>query len=987
MDARGFFETILPAEGVYFLGIMRKGQSGVGHKSFTSLEAMAKAVEAYDRNPDLTVYHACAAYARPSVQGVDKNGEPKTKYRVESNWLAAKALWIDVDVGAEKAEAGKGYPTKNEAWAAVAGFCKAQGFPLPLVVNSGGGLHCYWPFTAALTPAQWKPLAEKFKAVLGHFMVRADPTRTADFASILRPPGSHNKKDPSNLRLIQVIREAAAQDATTLEGILDAIVEANGLDVGDGFTLSGFNPAAGESVNSDITGHLPQYDDSLRDANEIANACNQCGVMRDTQGDVSYEQWRGVIGVLTFCEDGQQMARDWSARRAETGHSQTDSDHKFVTWSSGPTTCAFFEKENKKGCEGCPFKGKITSPVQLGRVEQEPAPATTVEVIPEGETEPVLVEVPEEIKGFRWDGSRMVRDLRNKLGVLEAVPFAMHRFYLTHRIATADGKAMARCRVHLPKNQIREFDIPCGLISSTSGTELSRKIGDYELMPTNNRDAMPNLTAYLKDSLNHLMHTAQQMRTMTTYGWKDDGFLIGERLYRKDGHVVKVILGGSALAKTAAFPAPKGDAAEWAAGVDLIYNRPGMEPMQYALLSGFGSLLSVFGDDTYKGIPLALTSAKSGLGKTTVCRAALYAFGNANELMINGSDGMTVNARASLMSTYNNLPMLVDEITNIESDKLSALLYAAGGGRDKERGVAKNGEVALSDVHTWSMSVYLTANRSISATLASKQLNTKAEANRVFEIKLDSYHVPELEQLLVQQAMRKIERSVGSAGAQFIDYIVKNREQLEQRFLLLNQKLVEQQPVLARAEYRFFRQHAVCSLLSGEILVELGLLSMNMERLALWTTDHIAQMAEDISEANDTTTIDALNRMIAALSSRIITTLDYDSNKSLPVNVDRDPAGRYVTGRPNDRSSEPRAGKLYIAVKAIDQWCGENRIDRRLMINDAVAEGLAKPNPFKFAIGLGTQAAVGSMMCYEFDMNKLQGEMVSVGVKVQEEEP
>jgi hypothetical protein len=41
---------------------------------------------------------------------------------------------------------------------------------------------------------------------------------------------------------------------------------------------------------------------------------------------------------------------------------------KLDRWTAGPTTCAHFESINRRGCDSCLHKGKITSPIQLGRM-------------------------------------------------------------------------------------------------------------------------------------------------------------------------------------------------------------------------------------------------------------------------------------------------------------------------------------------------------------------------------------------------------------------------------------------------------------------------------------------------------------------------------------------------------------------------------------------------------------------------------------------
>ena len=72
MNTQEFLGTILPSEGIYFLALIDKSSGRVAHKAFESITAMAEAVESYSSNPNINVYHACAAYKAPYVEVEDK---------------------------------------------------------------------------------------------------------------------------------------------------------------------------------------------------------------------------------------------------------------------------------------------------------------------------------------------------------------------------------------------------------------------------------------------------------------------------------------------------------------------------------------------------------------------------------------------------------------------------------------------------------------------------------------------------------------------------------------------------------------------------------------------------------------------------------------------------------------------------------------------------------------------------------------------------
>ena len=130
-------------------------------------------------------YFACSAYKTADSRTAD-------------NVAGAFVFWMDLDVGKGKSEDGKGYETIDDAKLAFRKFRVKTGLPKPThVVNSGAGLHIYWAIDSFVKCDTWQQHAGKLKAIAKKMGFLADPTRTADAASVLRIPGTLNYKyDP-----------------------------------------------------------------------------------------------------------------------------------------------------------------------------------------------------------------------------------------------------------------------------------------------------------------------------------------------------------------------------------------------------------------------------------------------------------------------------------------------------------------------------------------------------------------------------------------------------------------------------------------------------------------------------------------------------------------------------------------------------------------------------------------------------------------------
>ena len=80
------------------------------------------------------------------------------------------------------------------------------------IISSGHGVHAYFAFAQPLALDQWQPAAAALKRVCALAGLRADPSRTADAASILRPVGTHNRKTASAPKPVTVLKRGAVND-------------------------------------------------------------------------------------------------------------------------------------------------------------------------------------------------------------------------------------------------------------------------------------------------------------------------------------------------------------------------------------------------------------------------------------------------------------------------------------------------------------------------------------------------------------------------------------------------------------------------------------------------------------------------------------------------------------------------------------------------------------------------------------------------------
>lgn len=975
MNTLEFLRAILPEDGVYYAAIFKPGFHAPAHKPFTSLETMAEAIVKMDAG-DWTVYHACGSYKQEFVEVAGKK-----KYRIEPNWDRAKAFWVDLDCGEDKAAEGKGYLNKREAATAMKEFCDKTGFPKPFYVDSGNGVHAYWPLTKPISADTWVKVATVFKNVLAFHEVLADPSCTSDFSRILRPVGTHNKKSETYKPVVAKNNVEPIEPKEFAEAVKRLSLE-----------LPKKPEPKKYEINDDLTAHLPQTLHLDSSAKVIAEKCNQMAIVRDTRGNVDYEHWRGALGIIKHCMEGDELAHEWSSGHPEYDFNATE--EKLISWEAAPTTCQFFSNCNPSGCANCPSLGKINTPMVLGRVMPE-----SKEEVVEAKTDDhtIAVEVPAFPEGYKWDGTHMFRIQEDKDGNLHPSPFALSLFYPVARIKKEDGKYAVAMRMHFPPpfNKIQDFEIDSWVIASPQ--RLAETLADHDIFTTGIKGANDHMSAYLKASIEKLKREAEEMNTLTSYGWKDEyqSFLIGDRLYHKDGTVRRVITGGNARAKMTAFPEPRGTVEGYAEALNFLYARPGMLPLQYAIASGFGSILSPLAPTLYKGLMLAITGGRTAKGKTTVCYAAMYAFGNADKMKIGTENGATLNARMGMVSTYQNIPLLFDEFTKMEAKEFSQLAYQMSQGLEKDRMSAGKSGVSASAQAEWSLSAYVTGNVDFHGLLATEKGNSEAEAVRVIQIRIDQYKLDMATAAEAEQYIKQMELNMGMAGDKFVRYVVQNREDVLHRMAEWGKKLEQ---VIPESGYRYYRWHAMCSLAALSITNELGITKFNIDAVFEFVIKLFHDLAQVISQQNTMSDDDALNAMITDLASRVITSVDYRHAKDAlgPEQVQYRGNANAVAGRHiqyNKNKPSELGGKLFLSRKAADEWCRKNQVDLKNVIEYGKSVGLVSIPAAKFSLGKGTTIKTGNTTCICIDMVKLESmtpngliSLVSGGVAVDDEE-
>lgn len=899
-------------------------KKGFAHFYYETNAQLAAAI-AVSGKKETNIYFGCASFKDRST-------------RAGSNTQAMRSFWVDIDVGPKKP-----YATLKDAARAVLSFALKLGLPQPLLVNSGWGLHGYWTMDADMPPSVWKATASILKAAMMAEGVGQDPTRTADLAAVLRPPGSYNhKREP---KLVSVVIEGETTQLDVFQKALEPYAHLVPAQTDAPFELEGGPAAEFETGdNDDLTGGL-NY--GVSNADLIATKCAQIKRFFDAEPGLPEPTWYKAIGVVAFCEDGPETCHTWSAKDSRYDKAQTQTKINQVT-KLAPTTCAAFAANDPTICAGCPHNGKVKSPIVLGRGEGEVIIVQRQEKQKDGTW--LMVKVVEEgIPNHRikrvgghlvLEHNEPVDEQKDKTIIFDWVQYCPTALQPITRM-WIEGVAHVECEMELKDGVKRRFLLEGGIIGKGKDT-LAAELARNEIVCLPGKTHL--MDTYLKQWLTRLKETADQVVAHRHFGWSERNFVLGNNLMGPGGLDQRAIVVGMAKSKTDALE-PRGTLADWVTIVDRAYNAPGQEAFQFLVACAFAApLLSMM--KQVSGVTVFAHSEGSGIGKTTAQKVGLSAWGNYEQLML-AEGKVTTNALWGLMGAYHSLPIVFDELTNTKNEVASELVFSVSSGRSKER-MQASGELRENNSN-WCTILMASGNNLLSEKLALHRGNAEAEISRLFEFTLEAS--PHLTPNEANVLFPKLLENYGHAGQLFARYVVENYDVVE-AMLTRTQAQLNSGLGITQVE-RYWSALLASVLVSVALCRNLKLLSFDLAALKVWM---VARLQENRIGRDQATAspLELFGSMLTDMWEGILVTHgEGDIRQGRVATVLQKPRGTLV-GRsvvPVDKNEVPA---LMLNSQAVRNWSNEKGVSAREMFGAAVRAGWCDPDLVRYSLGRGT---------------------------------
>ena len=709
--------------------------------------------------------------------------------RGSANAQFVRSFFVDLD----------GYASKKEAALALDAFLDKTGFNKlgnPWVVDSGGGLHVYWPLVDSIPASIWQPLAENLKELCNQEGFKIDETVSADLARILRVPETTNyKKKYTTPRPVRILQEG---DVFNLEDFSKVLY---------GNLVAPIMPTPSEQIEGTRPSRKPDANQVKMVENSITLFANirakGCGQIDDyiatATEDGKEPVWRGILSWTQKCADGMEHAIELSDLHPYPMHRMQQK----LAEIKGPYACAKMDRENLGVCPKCPHWGKITNPLILGREIQTDNTEKTISLetfTPEPEnfeedfdadfeevdakdTAPTITR-PVPPRGFSYGKNGGVyRTIEEKDGegkkITKEVQILGYDLFVVdllkqendHLIHMAAVRPEGVITLNFPQRSIVSKDETLKWLASQNIVA-----GGFH---------QKNLYDYVLASVEKASMEKKAIVVPFQCGWQEDmSFVYNNRVFTKDGRETRIPMPG--LENINRNTNSKGTLDGWRE-VWEIFKSKKMHHTLASCADSFGSTLMKFTE--YEGFMWHIGSRQSGTGKSLTLSAKAGVWGHPVRYRTGKSTSpVAMMQRAGLL---NSLPLLIDEITSrsrADMEWAPTFIFDYAEGLGKERMEAGSNKERINH-STWAATGTMTSNVQLldymsgARTFSSNgELNRMLEWNPTEELKWTAEE---------REKLRGLKQNYGVAGEAWIRWLVTHQDIAKRMLAKVDARLKE----------------------------------------------------------------------------------------------------------------------------------------------------------------------------------------------------
>jgi len=680
-----------------------------------------------------------------------------------------RSFFLDLDCGQ-----GKMYPTKRAAVAALDDFLEATGLTKlgqPWLVDSGGGVHVYWPLDRDIPVAGWKPIAQLLKHAAVRHGFKIDHTVTADAARVLRMPGTHNRKyGPDKLVTLRSVGDTFS--LTEISECLTPVQETTTQVSLPGKPPTLMLPGAPLKAPTSKTALALAANSDTKFKAILARTAAGTGCAqidfytKNARADGMEPLWRGLLSIAKSCTDGIKAAKVLSAM-----HPYDDARLQ-TKWAEikGPYPCTKLDSENPGVCSGCQHWGRITNPLALGRETALVTEETEVEY--EGTHERIVR--PKPPMGFSYGRAGGVYYSKNdvdKSGETSTREIMLLPFdFFMVDMLVEDG--VYTTRFMSVKNGSKTIvAVPNKAITSVDATMAA--LASQNIVASFGAGNDKNLYAYVRACIGEASTEDNALMVPPNYGWQYDGsFALGDTIYQPHGKSYTFV--SNKLSNLINVTQPRGTIEDWVRIVQMLMAKKLWGQVANLALS-FGSALKRFTPAGARAFTFHIASSSSGVGKTLSLSINNSVWGHPVNFSVKPrTSETTMLQRAGMLGS---LPLNIDEVTNKvrggDKEWLPNHIFDFSQGGHKLKGMGSANAEMRDDLH-WESNSTLTSNAPMmEAMMGARETTSNGEMYRLLEWRAHNKLVWTPDE---REVLKLLDGNFGVAGRMWARWLVDNQD-------------------------------------------------------------------------------------------------------------------------------------------------------------------------------------------------------------------
>lgn len=815
-----FFRAVLPATGWFYVAAVvpnaPAGTSNCKHKAFSTsdfMDAHKWAVNIW-QHKGLSVYFTPCTWTQDYV--LNQSGKNKNCRKRADLVHRVRAFWLDID----SKKQGK---TVTQSLTELVAFCQSISLPLPnAIVTTGGGVHVYWTLEDELTLAQWTPLANALRTACKANGLNADHVCTADHARILRLPATRNFK----------YEDAPEAKITVVRPPVDFVAFAQAL----GPFKGPINTVLSENVNDEFSHRDVQYV-PVKMA-EVVNKCPLVAAIASDNGALCSEPlWKNVLHMCAHAEDGRAWAHELS--RGHAGYSAENTDQKLDACDTKypPTKCETLDGNfwgSQSPCTTCPHKGKIKSPMTLGRSADEGV-IQKPDTLPDG----YFLTPTGVYRTVKVEGD----DTVVRVTQLPIISIQVHDVVEHHSTDTAvvphvsiqflDGRQRPH-RGMFPLSVLSDYRSTYAALSGIR-------------FPFTKQDYRNGFDTFMTSWVQKLREAGEVTSGRPQFGWHFkshdaiEGFAIGRTMYLPDGTSKVMMWPDSQLNH---IYTPAGSIDEWKKAVLMMQKRNRPELMVLIAGAFAAPLFTFLGESS---AVVSAVSRESGVGKSSALKVAQAVWGDPKSGITSLDD--TIKSVSRKMGIIKHLPVFWDELrlTDEIAQEFLQMMFQLSQGRERTRLTAN---VDFRETGTWETILVCASNNHLASLAYDPAMRTNANLKRLFE-----YDIPYDGETPMSvdgtEVFNNLRFNYGHAGIEYVKFLVANFSTVRSEVLAMNKAIYKK--VGAKNEDRFWIGTMTCLLMGAKYAKQCGLIDFDLAGIKefLFTTYSKMQTVEtDVVETD-----------------------------------------------------------------------------------------------------------------------------------------